>query len=251
MVLGVPVFDLANCGPRHRFVIWTDAGPMVAHNCGFGLGGGEMRDGKKTGLWAYAESMGVHITKEEAARQVALFRSVYSEIPDFWKALEVAIEGVLTNRSRTVAVGRLDIGYLKPYLVIQLPSGRLMYYYQPRMADVEFQGRDGPYIRRKFTYMGKHQLTGKWCRIVSGGPKVCENVVQATARETFKIGALRAAEFGFDIVGLVHDEIISVVRKGDNRLTLDALKECMASPIPWANGLPLGADGYSALIYRK
>ena len=27
------VFDLLNCGPRHRFVVLTEAGPMIAHNC--------------------------------------------------------------------------------------------------------------------------------------------------------------------------------------------------------------------------
>lgn len=27
------VFDLRNCGPRHRFVIETDEGPLIVHNC--------------------------------------------------------------------------------------------------------------------------------------------------------------------------------------------------------------------------
>ena len=28
-----PVFDLLNCGPRHRFVVLTEVGPMIVHNC--------------------------------------------------------------------------------------------------------------------------------------------------------------------------------------------------------------------------
>lgn len=28
-----PVFDLLNCGPRHRFVVLGSAGPMIVHNC--------------------------------------------------------------------------------------------------------------------------------------------------------------------------------------------------------------------------
>ena len=28
-----PVFDLLDCGPRHRFVVLTKAGPMIVHNC--------------------------------------------------------------------------------------------------------------------------------------------------------------------------------------------------------------------------
>ena len=38
----VPVYDIANAGPRHRFTILTDLGPMIVANCilgsGYGLG---------------------------------------------------------------------------------------------------------------------------------------------------------------------------------------------------------------------
>lgn len=27
------VFDLINCGPRHRFVVWGDGAPLIVHNC--------------------------------------------------------------------------------------------------------------------------------------------------------------------------------------------------------------------------
>lgn len=27
------VYDLINCGPRHRFVIWADGAPLIVHNC--------------------------------------------------------------------------------------------------------------------------------------------------------------------------------------------------------------------------
>jgi len=27
------VFDLLNCGPRNRFTVLTDAGPVLVHNC--------------------------------------------------------------------------------------------------------------------------------------------------------------------------------------------------------------------------
>ena len=28
-----PVYDLLNCGPRSRFTVLTEAGPVVVHNC--------------------------------------------------------------------------------------------------------------------------------------------------------------------------------------------------------------------------
>ena len=28
-----PVYDLLNCGPRNRFVVWSNSGPLIVHNC--------------------------------------------------------------------------------------------------------------------------------------------------------------------------------------------------------------------------
>lgn len=218
--------------------------------CGYQLGGGELHEGKRTGLWGYAENMGVNVTREEAHRQVTLFRDTYHEIPAMWRSLQVAAERALTGAP--VSVGLLLFAMRGPYLTIRLPSGRLLFYYRPRMVDREFTGRDGEkYVRRVFSYMGMNQLTRTWGRTFSSGGKLIENVTQAVARDILRDGMLRAAAQGFPIVGSVHDEIISLVRRGDNRLTLGLLRECMAAPIPWAKGLPLGAAGYTSRIYRK
>lgn len=34
----VPVYDILNAGPRHRFTVCSDNGYLIAHNCGFGGG---------------------------------------------------------------------------------------------------------------------------------------------------------------------------------------------------------------------
>jgi len=82
---------------------------------------------------------------------------------------------------------------------------------------------------------------------------MCENAVQATAREVLALGTRRAHNYGFPVVGTVHDEIIALRRKGDNYFTADALKECMieSESTPWLAGLPLGAAGYVSELYKK
>ena len=30
---GAPVYDLINCGPRHRYVVWGGDAPLIVHNC--------------------------------------------------------------------------------------------------------------------------------------------------------------------------------------------------------------------------
>ena len=219
--------------------------------CGFGLGGGLIRDGKRTGLWGYAEGMGVNITKEEAAKQVAVFREIYPEVPQFWKKLEDASHAAVGGKSSNVN-GLLHLAKRGEYMTMRLPSGRLMYYHKPRVETKEFMGKNGkPYTKRVFTCMGKSQVSGKWTRIMSGGPKLCENAVQATAREILAAGMRRAYDFGFKIVGSVHDELICLRRKGDNYFTLQDLHDCMVKGIWFTEGLPLKAAGYVNRLYVK
>lgn len=219
--------------------------------CGYQLGGGMLREGKRTGLWGYAEAMGVEITKEEAHRQVALFREIYPELPTFWANLETAARSALMGRPMTVG-GLIRFAMDGPFLTARLPSGRKMYYYKPRVIDREFEREDGTkYTRRVMSYMGMAQMSHRWGRVSTSGGKQAENVVQATARDILALGMRRAHAEGFPIVGSVHDEIISLTRIGDNRRTLERLNRCMTDEIIWASGLPLKAAGYVHPIYRK
>jgi DNA polymerase len=219
--------------------------------CGFGLGGGREINLKKTGLWGYAENMGVRITQNEAHRQVRLFRDIYPEIPEFWKKIERAQFRALAGHEENVN-GLLNFTMRGNFLTMELPSKRLIFYYRPKIKKVEFIGKTGePYTRDVFTCMGIHQATTRWMRTAAGGPKVCENAVQGTARDILVAGVLRARDYGFSIVGTVHDEIIAQRPVGSNYLSVDALISCMTEGIHWTRGLPLRAAGYSGAIYRK
>lgn len=227
----------------------TIAKPAVL-GCSYQLSGGQMREGKRTGLWAYAESMGVELTQQEARDHVTLFRETYHEIPTFWGNLESA--ALAAFRGKPTRVGRLFFRMRGPYLTIRLPSGRLMYYYRPKYLEREFEREDGTtYTRWCMSYMGRTPLSHRWTRVWTSGGKLCENVTQAVARDVLATGLLRAATAGFRIVGHVHDELITLARKGNNFHTVRLLKECMRSAIDWADGLFLDAEGYAARVYRK
>jgi len=222
--------------------------------CSYQLGGGTLKRGKRTGLWGYAENMGVDITEEEALRHVKLFRSTYREIPLFWTALENAAKAAIEGKPTTVS-GLLRFEMDGPYLVVRLPSGRRMYYYKPRIVQKEFEGRDGStFTRRVLSYMGKNQVTHQWDRVYTSGGKQCENYVQATARDILKEGIKRAYRVGFDIRGHVHDEIVTKTRIGENYYTGQLLQTCMTQKddgLEWIGSLPLKAAFYQHRIYRK
>lgn len=233
--------------------------------CAYGLGGGYLREGKRTGLWAYAESMGVDLRPEESAGHVAVFRETYHEVPTFWGDLEQAARQAMNGVPTTVnGLLRFEVEWSRikqpdgtvqqvaQYLTIRLPSGRRMYYYKPRYVEREMEGRDGkPYTKTSLSYMGRQTNSHKWTRIFTYGGKLCENVTQAVARDILVVGMLRAARAGFRLIGHVHDELIALQRRGNCFHTVALLRECMRSPIDWAFGLPLDAAGYASRVYRK
>lgn len=248
----VRTFDVANVGPRHRFVVKTDIGPMIVHNCGFGLGGGDLRLGKRTGLWGYAEKMGVEMTRDEAHKAVALWRDTYEEIPVFWYGIEKTIIKVVKD-GHARKYGSITVKLLKPYLLLELPSGGHMYYYKPKIATERRMSRWGnEYTKEIFTHMGQEQKTRRWIRMASRGAKIVENLVQRIAREILKTWMLRAVEAGWNIIGHVHDELINEEDENSNYFIPENLiAELRDRPIEWWPDIPLNAAGWSGLYYRK
>lgn len=78
----------------------------------------------------------------------------------------------------------------------------------------------------------------------------CENIVQATARDILMAGLRHAEDAGMRPVMHIHDEIVCEV---PDYLGLDDkdLARMMTTDIPWAEGLPLAAAGFTATRYRK
>ncbi len=232
----------------------SGAKPAVL-GAGYRLSGGEMRNGEKTGLWAYAENMGVKMTQEEANLAVKVFRETYSEIKNAWYQIEDTIEQAMVAGGRVVRWGHLEFQIVKPFLRVGLPSGRSMWYYKLTVEKFEAEGRYGTYMRRNITYMGKDQVTQQWRRIESHGGKFIENFVQALARDILGFGLLAAHEAGFFIVGHVHDEIISEEDVNDKVHDLEALRRCMTKAIQekfdWLKTMPLNAAGYMGRTYKK
>lgn len=245
---------------------------------GYRLGGGSELKGKKTGLWGYAEGMGIKMTRQQAHESVELWRETYEEIVQLWYDLEKAVGQVLRMG------GEREVGPVKfhcfdkegrringptgnrEFLCAVLPSGRRLYYHKPRLEKKTFvafdkktgkpkidpeTGEKETYERTVFTYMGKHPDTMKWTRIDSHGGKLTENLVQAIARDILQLGLFAAHDAGFDIRLHVHDEIDTVQDEDDDVHTTTLLRECMIQLPPWAQDIPLNAAAGEFRFYRK
>ena len=216
--------------------------------CGYGLGGGEESldkngDEIRTGLWGYALGMGTDMTREKAHEFVALYRSIYPEIPRAWRKWENAAIAAVRTGEKQIA-GGLTFGCAKGKLLwIQLPSGRRLHYVRPRLGTEEGFGSD------KLSYEG--QIIGAhWGRVHTWGGKIAENLTQAIARDVLAEGMLNAAEAGFTIVGHSHDETICLEDVG-SKLNVAKLRECMIKRPTWAPDLPLNAAAFESERYKK
>ena len=138
-------------------------------------------------------------------------------------------------------MGNLCFTYRSGILFITLPSGRKLSYIKPRMVT-------NRYGRESLSYEGVGE-SKKWMRIETYGPKLTENIVQATARDLLAMAMLRLQNAGFDIVMHIHDEAVVEVPNGVS--SVDEICRMMAIAPDWAAGLPLRADGYECSFYKK
>ena len=175
--------------------------------------------------------------EEELKPLVDAWRTANPNIVDFWWAVDRAAKECIKERTRKVTHGIRFI-YQGGMMFIGLPSGRRLAYVKPRIGENQFGGES-------ITYMGL-DLSKKWARIESYGPKLVENITQAISRDIlcYAMQTLRT----MDIVAHVHDELII---ECDERISLPVICEQMARTPPWAEGLLLRADGFECQFYQK
>ncbi len=236
----VPVFDILNAGPNHRFCLYhPETGEIrCVSNCGYGGGIGAM---KAFG----ADKMGM--SDEDIMRAVDLWRSAHPNVCRLWKAVErAAVRCVVYGAPQTSTLGGIRFNFEKGILWMTLPSGRRIAYFGARYSEGSTRRTLG---RKVLSYMGQDQKTHKWVRLETYGPKMVENLVQATARDCLRDAMLALDREGYSIRAHIHDEVILSEPVGGRNV--EDVAEVMGRPLPWAPGLPLRGDGYECSFYMK
>ncbi len=177
------------------------------------------------------------MNEDELKPLVDAWRAANPNIVEFWWAVDRAAKDCIKERSTKVTHGIRFI-YQSGMMFIELPSGRRLSYVKPRIGENQFGGES-------VTYMGL-DLSKKWARIESYGPKLVENITQAISRDIlcYAMQTLRT----MDIVAHVHDELII---ECDEQVSLPVICEQMERTPPWAEGLLLRAEGFECRFYQK
>lgn len=196
------------------------------------------------------------LSDDEVKGIVDRWRETNSMIRDLWNIVDSAAVTVITNggaqtiRSETTdavitLACELDVITGTRYMTILLPSGRKLYYPSPEIG-VNRWGNPS------VSYMGQNQTTKRWERVETYGGKLAENIVQAIARDCLAIAIENLEAQGLHVVFHIHDEVvIDTPAWADNDTMLDTVTKIMTKPIPWAQALPLNADGWVDKFFKK
>lgn len=196
------------------------------------------------------------LSDDEVKGIVDRWRETNSMIRDLWNIVDSAAVTVITNggaqtiRSETTdavitLACELDAITGTRYMTILLPSGRKLYYPSPEIG-VNRWGNPS------VSYMGQNQTTKRWERVETYGGKLVENIVQAIARDCLAIAIENLEARGLHVVFHIHDEVvIDTPAWADEDTMLDTVTKIMTKPIPWAQMLPLNADGWVDKYFKK
>lgn len=208
----------------------------------------ELASGYQGGLGAW-KNFGADefMTDEEIKANIKKWRDESPMIVKFWYGLEEAAVAAIQNPGQCFEFRGLKFGCKDDVLYIQLLSGRKLSYHQPRLhPDITPWGK----TVLKITYMGMDSVTKQWVRLDTYGGKLCENVVQATARDILAHALLLADEAGYDPVLHIHDEMVSEVDEGWG--TVEEFERIMATLPHWCKDWPIkAAGGWRGKRYRK
>lgn len=232
-IFGVPFDSIVKGNPNYKY---RQRGKVATLALGYQGGVGAMKrmGGDQLGL----DDDGLQDIVNRWRRQ-------NPHICKLWQTMQTA--AVLTIRTGQTIRARKGVflrkeavpGFPFPFLTMQLPSGRKLFYADP-----------GTTPDNRITY--KEWDNGGWREAETYGGKLTENLTQAVGRDclAFALDNLRRA--GYQVVFHVHDEvIIELPTTQDAEAALDSVVRIMSTVPPWAEGLPLNAAGWYGDFFTK
>lgn len=200
-----------------------------------------------TGALIAMGALDMGIAEEDLSDIVSRWRESNKRIRDLWYKMEAAAVQVISQGGAVGVNGLVishelncDTGF--DALTILLPSGRKLFYVSPQIGENQWG-------KPSLSYMGMNQTSKKWQRIETYGGKLVENSVQAIARDCLAQAIENLETAGIPVVFHIHDEV--VIACTPDTASLDDVIQIMSKPIPWASGLPLGADGWVGTFFKK
>ena len=215
-------------------------GKVAILGLGYQMGASKFRDTAKV-------MAGVEIDDELAKLTVDTYRSKFWRVKRMWYDMEAAAVQAVQDKGQAIACNKVIWCMDGRFLYCELPSGRCIAYPDPKLSP-----RDTPWgdVKLVLTFMGVNPYNRKWERQTTYGGKIVENVDQAIARDLIAASMMRAEESDtYEPILTVHDELIAEAKIGHG--SVHEFEQLVAEVPDWGAGMPVAAEGWVGLRYRK
>lgn len=176
-------------------------------------------------------------TTDETGKQVSGYGQRSKRIVTEWRAANPLIAGQTGLWAKLEDAFKRSVG---GDFTMKLPSGRTLRYENVKCERrIEPDEKGKPRSRVVFTC----SIGGR--RVITYGGKLCENLVQATARDIFSYSLLK---LGDCVLFSSHDEAITEV---DESVTPKDIEAVMSECPDWMPGLPVAAEAKVVPCYTK
>lgn len=210
---------------------------------------------------------GEGMTDDEIRKRIVIpWRNAHPATVAFWSLLEMACFDAVNNPGRVYGARSINFRVKNGFLMCRLSSGRVLYYYDPRVISATFYTlRNGNYVRAtpgvpeedilsvqerpQVSYMTVDGVTKKWIRTTTYGGKLAENVTQAICRDIMAEAMIRVEKAGYNLVLTVHDELVS--ETAETFGTVEEYERLLCEVPSWAKGFPIKASGWRGKRYKK
>lgn len=188
-----------------------------------------------------AEVYGADVDEKQALKIRNDWRDANDPIVKLWVTTERAARNAVSYKGNVYPAAKGEFKYVNGDLLFKLPSGRILSFPEAKLAEGD-RGLD-------LIYSGMNNHTHRWGQIKAYGGSLVQSITQAVARDLLAEAVLRLEDRGYPVVLHVHDEIVADVPK--DKGSLEEFEELMCVLPGWAKGIPVEAEGYESIRYRK
>lgn len=233
VIYGVPASEIINPSDRR------EVGKRTILGCGFNMGAKKYKSTLKN-------QYGIIVSMDLAEKAVAAYRQTHNLVRSFWWKMQDAATKAVSNPGQVYKAGehiRFWTARVNDilFLFMRLPSGRKIVYPWPELRNNP--DWDKPEITFYGNIKGNH-----WGRVKTYGGKLAENATQGVAFDIMANGSVVAEREGADIIMLVHDQAEALHVQG---IGINSYTQWLTQLPPWADGLPIKAEGRIVPYYKK
>jgi len=214
-----------------------EIGKRAFLGCGYGMG--------RQKFQATCLQFNTPVSDATAKKAVDAYRSRHRPVVELWSNLEKAAIAATRNPGKRYTVNKTAWFVRGRFLYCQLPSGRRLAFFGPKLVYVD-RFKNGE-KKECLGFWSVNAVTKKWEFDTTYGGALCENICQAVARDRMMFAQLETESAGYFPLMSVHDELVNEREGGD----LKEFESLMLRNPPWCEDLPTKVKVWSDDRYRK